>query len=80
MNLQISDSIIRKSKLTKEDLLLRLAIELFREELVTLGQGANLAGLHQSQFQKELAKRKIPIHYGIEEFEEDLKTIKSLGI
>ena len=27
------------------------------------------------QFQEELARREIPIHYGVNELEEDLKTL-----
>lgn len=50
-----------------------LAITLFREELLTLGQAAALADLPQLIFQKELAKRKIPLHYGIEELKQDLR-------
>jgi len=75
MTIEISDSIIRKTGLTEKELLLKIAIELFKEEKVTLAEGSEIARLHQLQFQKELAKRKIPIHYGIEELEEDLKTL-----
>ncbi|MBK9335614.1 MAG: hypothetical protein IPM98_03075 [Lewinellaceae bacterium] len=31
-----------------------------------------MADLPQPIFQKELAKRKIPVHYGVEELEQDL--------
>ncbi len=80
MILDIPDHIIKKTGITPEELLLFLAIELFKEEKITLGQGSKLAGLHQIQFQRELAKRKIPIHYGIEEFEADLETLSKLKL
>ncbi|MEI6410458.1 MAG: UPF0175 family protein [Bacteroidota bacterium] len=54
---------------------LRVAIELFQDNKVTLVQASQIAGLHQSQFQKEIARRKIPIHYDIDDFEADLKTL-----
>lgn len=78
MTFEISDKLLRKSGLTREQILLELAIILFQRESVTLGQASEIAGMHQFQFQKELAKRKIPIHYSIEDFEKDLETIKHI--
>lgn len=69
---------MERSGLTSEDVQLRLAILLFQEEMLTLGQAIEITGMHPIMFQKELAKRKIPIHYGIEEFERDWETIKSI--
>ena len=58
--------------------MLYVALELFKEERVTLAQASEIAGLHQIQFQKELAKRRIPLHYGLEELEQDIKTLATL--
>ena len=77
MIIEIADNIVERSGLTLEDVKLRLAIILFKEEMLTLGQAGEMAGMHQIMFQKELAKRKIPIHYDIEEFEQDWKTIQN---
>lgn len=76
MTLELSDDILLQSKLTEMELRFRLGILLFQEERLTLGQAAKLAGMHQLQFQQELAKRKIPLHYGIEELERDAKNLK----
>ncbi len=78
MVIEISDRITKKAGITEEELLLKIAIELFKEEKVTLAEASEIAGLHQIQFQKELAKRKIPIHYGVDELEEDLKTLSRI--
>ncbi len=78
MTIEISDKLLEKSGLTKEEILLELAIILFQRESVTLGQASKIARIHQFEFQKELAKRKIPIHYDIEDFEKDLETIKQI--
>ena len=78
MTIEISDQLLEKSGLTREELLLELAIILFQRESITLGQASKIAGIHQFEFQKELAKRKIPIHYDVEDFEKDLETIKQL--
>ena len=80
MTIEISDTIAKRAKLTSQDILLRVAILLFAEEKVTLGQAAEIAGIPQFLFQKELGKRKIPIHYGMEEYKHDLETIAKMRL
>ena len=46
---------------------------------LTLGQASSLAAMSQLEFQRLLASRQITIHYGVAEFEEDLKTLRELG-
>ena len=75
MTVEISDQIINQSGVSGKEILLRAAIALFQEERLTLGQASQLAGLHQFEFQKELAARNIPIHYTEEQFHNDLRTI-----
>ena len=65
-------------RLSRQDAALHLAIGLFVTEEATLGQAAQVAGLSQAIFLKELGKRQIPIHYGVEELEEDLQAIEPL--
>lgn len=48
---------------TPEDIKLHLALGLFIDRHVTLGQGAAIAELSQSEFLHELGKRRIPVHY-----------------
>lgn len=78
MIVEIPDQVIAQSGLSTKDILLKVAILLFQEEKLTLGQASKLAGLHQFEFQKELAKREIPVHYGEEDYERDLLTIAKI--
>ncbi len=66
---------ISQSGLSSKEILLKVALMLFQEEWLMLGQASKLAGLHQFEFQKELAKRGIAVHYGEEDFQNDLQTI-----
>jgi predicted HTH domain antitoxin len=52
-----------------------LALTLFENETLTLGQASRLAGMDQLEFQAILAEHQISVHYGIEEFREDLRTL-----
>lgn len=76
MVIEISDNLLNKAGLTSKDIVLKLAIVLFQEERMTLAQASKLANLHQFQFQKILAQKGIPIHYGEAELNRDLETIK----
>ncbi len=78
MTIEIPDNIVEGSGLSADQIVLELSIVLFEQESLTLGQASEMAGMHQFRFQRELAKRKIPLHYGIEEFERDLETIKQI--
>ena len=78
MTVEIPDTIIAQAGLSSAEFLLKIAILLFEEEKLSLGQASKLAGLHQAAFQKELARREISLHYGRTDFTRDLETIASL--
>jgi predicted HTH domain antitoxin len=52
---------------------------LFQQERLTLGQAAILAARPQLEFQRLLASRKIPLNYGVEEMEQDLRRTARIG-
>jgi predicted HTH domain antitoxin len=66
-----------ETKLSPQKAALHLAIGLFVSEEATLGQAAEIAGVTQAAFLKELGHRRIPVHYGMEELAEDLKVVES---
>jgi predicted HTH domain antitoxin len=76
MIVEIPDQLINQSGLSAKEILLKVALVLFQEEKLTLGQASKLAELHQYEFQKELAARNIPVHYGEEDYQRDLQTIE----
>ena len=67
-----------EARITPSQAALHLAIGLFTAWEVTLGQAAETAGMSQSEFMRELGRRKIPLHYGTEDFAEDLVSIGKL--
>jgi len=68
-----------EERLTPREASLHFAIGLFVDEEATLGQAAEVAGMTQAQFLQELGRRRIPIHYGVEELMEDLRTVSELA-
>lgn len=65
-------------RLSEKDTALHLAIGLFVTEEATLGQAAQVAGISQAEFLRELGRRQIPIHYGPDELASDLASIETL--
>lgn len=79
MGLTISDSILQSANMSPEELSAEIAVMLFQKEKITLAQASRLAGMNRLQFQHLLASREIPLHYDVEDFEEDIETLKTLG-
>ena len=63
-------------KLTPEQARRALAVGLYAEERVSLAAAADLAGLDRLSFQRHLAARQIPVHYGEEELAADLDAVR----
>ncbi|MBI4873696.1 MAG: UPF0175 family protein [Acidobacteria bacterium] len=76
MPVTLPDDLLQAARLTEEELKTELAIALFERERLTLGQAAILAELPQLDFQRLLASRRIPLHYGLEAMEQDLLRAK----
>jgi predicted HTH domain antitoxin len=79
MPLTIPDEVLAAAHMTELDLKRELALTLFQQGRLTLGRASSLAGMSQLEFQRLLADRRIPIHYGVEEFKQDLETLRQMG-
>ena len=79
MPVTIPDEILTAAHISEPELRRELALTLFQQDRLTLAQASRLADMNQLAFQSLLADRQIPIHYGIEEFHEDLCTLRQLG-
>jgi len=55
-----------------------LALELFREDKISLGRAAELCHTPIEAFMEFAAKHDVPLHYGIAELEEDRRTLAKL--
>jgi predicted HTH domain antitoxin len=68
-----------EARLSPQATALHLAIGLYVTEEATLGQAAQVAGMSQADFLRELGQRRIPIHYGSDELADDLRAVDSLA-
>ena len=78
MSVEVSKELLLSVRMTRQELLLEIAVMLFEKEKLTLGQASQLAELNRTEFQHLLASRDISPHYDVDDFEEDLMTLKRL--
>lgn len=71
--------ILEAARLTPDELVREIAFMLFKQERITLEQGARLAGTDRLEFQQMLARHNAFVHYDVDEFEADLRTLRDLG-
>jgi len=75
MAITIADEVLAAAHMSELELKRELALALFQQERLTLAQASRLAEMSQLEFQALLAERQIPVHYGVQEFREDLQAI-----
>jgi predicted HTH domain antitoxin len=80
MPLTIGDEILRLADMSESEFMLEIAILLFSKERLTLGRASSLAGVSQVEFQRELGKRQIAVHYDVPEFEKDVASLREVGL
>jgi predicted HTH domain antitoxin len=62
-----------------QELCRELAVHLYAQEKLSFGQARELAGLSAWEFQQLLGSRGIDAHYGPDDYEQDLQTLRDLG-
>jgi predicted HTH domain antitoxin len=80
MKLEIEDELMAGVQLSPKEARLDFAIGLFADRRVTLGRASRIAQLSQTDFLRELGQRGIPIHYDVDDFEADVRTIAALKL
>jgi predicted HTH domain antitoxin len=79
VGLVIPDDILRAANMSAGELRREIALLLFQQDKLTLGQASEFAGMSQLEFQRLLASRHIAVHYDVQEFASDLDTLRRLG-
>lgn len=65
--------------MSPEELKREIAVLLFQQGRLTLGQASQLADMPMAEFQHLLANRDIDPHYNVEDLEDDVETLRKLG-
>ena len=57
-----------------------IALELFREDKISLGRAAGLCRMPIEAFMDYAGEHGVPLHYGLEELEQDRRNLARLGL
>lgn len=60
------------------DATMLLALELYRENKISLGRAAELSQTSVEAFMVFAGRHEVPIHYGVADLEEDRRTLERL--
>ena len=79
ISIEIPREVIHATRMTPEELRRELAIHLFQKGKLSFGKAREMAGMTVWAFQQLLGSRGISVHYNVEDYEEDLATLRELG-
>jgi predicted HTH domain antitoxin len=80
MSVIVPDEVLWATRMSEQEMRAEIAVMLFEREKMTLEQAARLAEMPLVNFQHLLASRDIPLHYDLQDFEEDLATLARSGV
>jgi len=79
ISIEIPREVIHITRMTPQELRRELAIYLFQQGKLSFGKAREMINMNVWEFQQILGSRGIPVHYDVEDYEEDLATLKELG-
>lgn len=79
ISIEIPREVVHATKMTPQELRRELALYLFQQGRLSFGKARQMAGMTVWAFQQILGSRGIPVHYDIEDYEDDLATLGELG-
>jgi predicted HTH domain antitoxin len=79
MNIVISDDLVNSSQISETEFKQEIAIMLYNKGKITLKKAADFVRMDIISFQHLLASQGIDLNYDVNDFEEDIKTLKKLG-
>ena len=84
VSVEIPEDLVRAAGWSLENLSAEavplLALELYREDKISLGRAAELCQMAIERFMEFSARHNVPLHYGNQDLEEDRRTLERLGL
>jgi predicted HTH domain antitoxin len=78
VQIEIPREVLHAARMTSAEIQRELAVHLFAEGKLSFGKARELGRLGFWEFQQLLASRRIPVHYDLAEYEEDMATLARL--
>ena len=78
ISLDISQDILDSARLTVPELKREVAVHLYAEGRLSIGKARELADMSLWEFRQLLASRKIPVHFDLNDLQDDVATLQKL--
>ena len=78
--ISISKELELATRMNAQEIRRELAVHLYAQGKLSAGKARQLADMTVYAFQCLLGSRRIPVHYGVEDFLDDLDTIQRLKL
>lgn len=75
----IPDEMLSATRMSEAEMKQEIAVMLFQKKKLTLAQASRFAQTNRIAFQHLLASRQIPVHYDVQDFEEDITNLREMG-
>ena len=79
VSIEITREVVHTARMSPDELCQELATYLFLQRKLSFGKAREVAGMTTWAFQQLLGARGIPVHYDVEDYEQDLVALKELG-
>ena len=79
ISIEIPREIVHATRMTPKELQRELAVYLFQQGKLSFGKAREMADMTVWAFQQFLGVRGVPVHYDVQEYEQDLAVLKECG-
>lgn len=76
---EVPQEVLDSARMTPAQLKIELAASLYAQGRLSSGKARELAEISLWEFRHLLAARQIPVHYDMDDLQDDLATLKDLG-
>lgn len=80
LQLEIPRAILSSARLSLDELKIELAVHLYAQRRLSLSKASELAGLTLWRFRQILGAREIEASYTPDDVDEDLQSLRALGL
>jgi predicted HTH domain antitoxin len=78
VSFEVPQEILESARLTPNELKVELAVSLYAQGRLSVGKARELTTLSLWEFRHLLASRRIPVHYDVNDLDDDLATLRTI--
>ena len=78
MSIAIPDDLVHAAHMSDGEMKQEFALFLFQRDKLAPGQASRFAGMSHLEFQHPLASQQLPVHYGIQDLDDGIVTLRGL--